>query len=145
MRKLVADIEINATPEEVWAVLTDFDSFPEWNPFLTRLQGRIEVGRRISAHMQPAGGRGMDMTPIVTSVDPGRQIRWFGSFIVRGLFDGDHTLRVEAMGDKTRFVQREIFTGVLVPFTRGLLARTQKSFEQMNEALKARVESKKAA
>ena len=40
-----------------------------------------------------------------------------------------------------RLVQREIFTGVLVPFfAHGLDTDTQRGFEEMNQALKVRAE-----
>jgi uncharacterized protein YndB with AHSA1/START domain len=32
MRELRDEIEIEATPERVWEILTDFAAYPEWNP-----------------------------------------------------------------------------------------------------------------
>jgi hypothetical protein len=34
MRAISATIDIAAAPERVWAVFTDLDSYPEWNPFI---------------------------------------------------------------------------------------------------------------
>ena len=48
-------------------------------------------------------------------------------------------LRVSREG-RTRYSQSEVFHGVLVPLTGGLLAATQQGFEAMNTALKARAE-----
>jgi hypothetical protein len=36
MRELSTEIEINALPEQVWAVLCDFESYSEWNDSSTR-------------------------------------------------------------------------------------------------------------
>ena len=33
VREIKTQIEINAAPERVWAVLTDFQQTPSWNPF----------------------------------------------------------------------------------------------------------------
>src|SRR3972149_2322813 len=35
-RVIHTEIQINAAPESVWAVLIDFPSYPQWNPFITR-------------------------------------------------------------------------------------------------------------
>lgn len=51
MRELRREIEIDALPERVWAVVTDFAAYPEWNPFI----------RRISGELQPQGGARMKL------------------------------------------------------------------------------------
>ncbi len=33
MKEIHTEIEINAPAGKVWRVLTDFPSYPEWNPF----------------------------------------------------------------------------------------------------------------
>jgi hypothetical protein len=62
--------------------------------------------------------------------------------LIPGLFDGEHIFSIEPIGpDRVRFVQREIFTGLLVPlFARGLDTDTQHGFDEMNQALKAQAE-----
>ena len=40
MREFRTEIEINATPDKVWDVLMDFDSYPEWNPFMQSASGK---------------------------------------------------------------------------------------------------------
>ncbi len=34
MKSLETDIIINAPIDPVWNILVDFDSYPEWNPFI---------------------------------------------------------------------------------------------------------------
>jgi hypothetical protein len=46
----------------------------------------------------------------------------------------------DTLHGRSRFVQSERFSGVLVAFVKGTLAKTEAGFEQMNTALKARVE-----
>ena len=60
-----------------------------------------------------------------------------------GLFDGEHVFTIEALGEnRVRFMQREIFTGVLVPlFARSLDTDTLRGFNEMNQALKGRAEA----
>jgi uncharacterized protein YndB with AHSA1/START domain len=47
MKELRTEIEIAAPPERVWAVLADFDSYPEWNPFIRRIRGQPAAGSKL--------------------------------------------------------------------------------------------------
>ncbi len=39
MKQLDNELEINASAERVWRLLTDFAQFPQWNPFIQRVSG----------------------------------------------------------------------------------------------------------
>jgi hypothetical protein len=84
----------------------------------------------------------MTFKPRVLKAEPNRELRWLGRLFVPRLFDGEHMFTIEPMGtDHVRFVQREAFTGLLVPLLmRSLDASTRRGFEEMNNALKARAE-----
>ena len=142
MKELAKTIEIDASADRVWAVLTDFDAYPEWNPFIRRISGKPEKGGRLEVQIEPPGGRAMTFKPTVLEAEPGRALRWLGRVIVPGLLDGEHSFRIEPLGDsRVRFVQAERFTGALVPFLGKNLERTERGFAEMNEALKRRVEA----
>jgi hypothetical protein len=142
MKELYSEIEIQATDENVWQILTDFASFPQWNPFIRRVVGEPRVGTKLEVHIQPSGAGGMTFRPTVLKAEPKRELRWLGHLLIRGLFDGEHILTIELLAEnRLRFVQREIFTGVLVPlFASGLDTDTRRGFEEMNRALKERAE-----
>lgn len=139
---LHTEIEIAATPERVWEVLTDFPAYPAWNPFIPRLDGSAAAGSRLDALLQPPGGRGMRFRPTVLAAEPSRELRWLGHLGVPGLFDGEHRFRIEPLGpDRVRFVQEERFSGLLAPLVlRFVEAGTRAGFDAMNAALKARAE-----
>jgi hypothetical protein len=141
MRELLSEIEIAAPPERVWEVLTDFDAYPEWNPFMRSVLGSGETGSRVTVRIEPPGARGMTFKPTILTAEPQRELRWLGRLFVPGLFDGEHRLAIEPLDDgRSRFVQSERFTGLLVGLFAKTLAATQRGFEQMNLALKRRVE-----
>ncbi len=142
MKELRTEIEIAASANRVWATLTDFSSFPVWNQFIRRLDGELRVGARLVIRLQLSNARSKTFRPRVLRVEPGRQLRWRGHFIVRGLFDGEHAFEIEALSaDRARLVHREIFTGLLVPLmARSLDHTTRRGFEAMNVALKVRTE-----
>jgi len=143
MKRLHSEIEIDATAERVWRVLTDFASYPEWNPFIRSISGVPSTGERLEVRIEPPGGRGMTFRPMILTAEPGRELRWLGRLLVPKLFDGEHSFIIRPLeGDRVRFVHAEAFRGVLVPlFARSLDDGTRRGFEDMNRALKARAES----
>jgi hypothetical protein len=138
MRELDTNIEINATPQRVWQILTDFESYPRWNPFIKSIGGEPKEGSRLKVFIQPPGSRGMTFKPVVLKAEPGRELRWLGHLLVPGLFDGEHRFVIEPKGEsRVIFTQAESFKGLLVPlFWKSLDEHTREGFNQMNEALK---------
>ncbi len=142
MRELRAQIEIEATPERVWEVLTDFAAYPEWNPFIQTIEGDAAPGSRLEVRIEPPGGKAMSFKPTVLEASPRQELRWLGRVLAPRIFDGEHSFRIEPIDDaRVRFVQAERFTGVLVPLFGKSLEKTQRGFSAMNEALKHRAEA----
>ena len=143
MKEIHTEIEIHATAERVWQVLTDFAAYPQWNPFIRRVEGETRAGARLHVFIQSSGGKGMSFRPTVLMVEPNRVFRWLGHLWVPGLFDGEHSFTIEPLGeDRLRFVQSERFGGLLLPLLTKMLDRdTRRGFEDMNRALKLRSES----
>jgi hypothetical protein len=140
-RQLHAEIEIQGPAERVWEVLTDFDAYQEWNPFMVQASGTPQPGHRLEVHMRPAG-RTTTFRPEVLEADPGRKLRWLGRLLVPGLFDGEHSFTIQPTAPgQVRLIQREEFRGLLAPLLLAMIAKpTLASFHQMSQALKARVE-----
>jgi hypothetical protein len=140
--QLHSEVAIDATPQQVWDVLTDFAAYPEWNPFIPHISGPLEAGSRLDIQMQPPASRGMRLRPTVLAAVPSRELRWVGHLGVPGLFDGEHGFRIEPLGaDRVRFVQEERFTGLLAPLVLHFIqGGTQQGFLAMNQALKLRAE-----
>jgi uncharacterized protein YndB with AHSA1/START domain len=70
VRELRTSIEIDATPDRVWEILTDFDSYPDWNPFehILRIEPmrddrvRFEQAERFSGVLVPVFGKTLEQT-----------------------------------------------------------------------------------
>ena len=143
MKELRTQIEIGASADRVWDVLTDFSAFPDWNPFVQSARGEPRVGEQLTVTIKPPKGMGMTFKPKVLKAEPGRELRWLGKLMMPGLFDGEHIFEIESTGDNTaRLTQREEFRGVLVPLfsLMGAFKSGRAGFEQMNQALKERAE-----
>jgi hypothetical protein len=78
----------------------------------------------------------MAFKPWVTAVEQHHYIEWLGRLALPGIFDGRHSFTLTPLtGGRTLIQQSETFTGVLIPFTGAMLARTRAGFAAMNEAL----------
>lgn len=141
--QLQTEIEINAAPERVWSILTDFAAYPEWNPFIRFIQGELRQGARLEVLIQPSGAKRMTFRPTVLAADAGRELRWLGHFLFPGLFDGEHRFEIEHIAPgRVLFRQSERFSGILVSLFKSNLDRdTKRGFDEMNLALKARAET----
>lgn len=137
-KEIRTEIIIHATPAAVWKILTDFERYPSWNPFIKSIAGKAEQGNKITARIEPPGASGMTFTPRLLSVIKNQELRWLGHLFIPGLFDGEHIFELyENTDGSTTFVQREKFKGMLVSlFSKMLDTNTLAGFEMMNKKLK---------
>ncbi|MGB3075030.1 MAG: SRPBCC domain-containing protein [Chitinophagales bacterium] len=137
-KEIKTEILINATPQKVWKILTDFKNYPNWNPFIKSISGEIAVGKKIIARLEPPGASGMTFKPVVLAFETNKEFRWLGHLLFEGLFDGEHIFELIDKGNGTTlFIQREKFKGVLVPvFNKMLDNTTLNGFNLMNKKLK---------
>jgi hypothetical protein len=123
------------------SVVPSIDEAP-WNPFITKLDGKLAKRERLMVKLEPPGGREMTFRPTLLDVVEACEFRWLGHFLIPGLFDGEHIFELEDIGGKTRLIQREVFKGILViPMLMAFGEKTERGFAAMNEALRARVDS----
>jgi hypothetical protein len=142
MRELETHIEINAPAQLVWQILTDFDRYPQWNPFIRRITGEPKAGNRLEVLIQSPNSRAMTFKPVIVCAQTCKELRWLGRFLVPGLFDGEHRFVIEPAGEnRVLFTHAEIFKGMLVPILwKSLDRNTRQGFQQMNQALKTMAE-----
>lgn len=135
--EIITSIHIQASPEQVWKVFSDFQSYPKWNPFVKKMTGTPKVGEIIIVDLP-----GMQFKPRVLIYDTNKEFRWLGHLLFKGLFDGEHRFELKPNADgSTTFIHAEKFAGILVPlFKHKLLSDTKQGFEAMNHRLKEEVE-----
>ncbi|TDB88110.1 SRPBCC domain-containing protein [Actinomadura sp. KC216] len=140
-REVSSSIEIAASADEVYGIVTDFGSYPQWNPFIVKAEGEPEEGARLQNVLRDTDGGTMTFAPKVLKAEPGRELRWIGRMWIPGIVDGEHYFRIEPAGNgRVRLTQGERFSGALVPVAGGQLDM-EDEFAAMNAAVKARAES----
>src|SRR5215475_12151669 len=118
MKVYRAATTIEASPEAIWAILTDAAGYPEWDPSVDRIEGRIAPGEKITAYTKLSPGRAFPAT--VIEFVPGRKMIW-SSGLPLGLFKGERTFTLEPQsGGATQFSLQEVFSGLLL----GLFGRS---------------------
>jgi hypothetical protein len=141
MREINTSIEINASAEIVWKVLTDFQDYPSWNPFIKSIQGESKIGSTLKVTIQPPKQKEMNFTPTVQACHAKQELMWLGKVIHSCIFEGQHRFQIESISPKkVKFIHSEIFKGILVPLMGKMLDKTQDGFENMNHAFKQRCE-----
>lgn len=143
MPEIQTQIEIDAAPDAVWRILADFPAYPDWNPFVTSIEGGQEVGARLTVRLEPPQSRAATVKPTLRRFDAGRELRWLGHIVQPQIFAGEQSFRLEpnATGGTT-FHHSEQFSGVLaIPMLWLLRKSTERGFNEMNAALKTRAEA----
>lgn len=139
MKVYSATTTIKASPEAIWAILTNGAVYPEWDPNAERIEGRIASGEKITAFTKLSPGRAFPVK--VTEFVPGRKMTWTGG-VPLGLFKGERTFTLAPRGDGvTEFTLREEFSGPLLGIFGRSLPNLTTAFEQFAAGLKRRAES----
>ena len=141
MKELRTEIEIQASPDKVWQVLTNLDKYPDWNPLIHRATGTAKVGEKVDIAVS-SGSKEMTLHCTVVKVEPNKELRWKYHVILPGLFRGEHSFTIEPTGkNKVRFVDREVFNGLLVfSQAKDIDTNSRQGFEAMDKALKIKAE-----
>ena len=137
-------ITINAPVEQVFAVLTDFNTYSQWNNLLFFHGGEPNIGCKLKLELRLPDAKGFFFEPTVITREEYRCFAWLAITMMKGVFDGEHRFELKPIdGNQTLLRNMECYSGILSPlFQRAPMMRDADiGFEKMNEALKMRVES----
>jgi hypothetical protein len=149
-----ASVTIDAPIEVVWRVMLDLDAYPQWNPFVVRIEGPAgrppALGDDLVLHVRWQSGRTTSARERITAIEPPAPVDGVTRAILvyefrgwpyyAGLARGRRTQTVEqTAGGPTTYRTTEHFGGLL---RRTLPVRsTQEGFERHAAALRSRAES----
>ncbi len=131
---------VDAPREVVWRIVTDFEAYPEWNPYLRVTGERLRVGAALNVQLSTGGDETEVLHATVYVLNPPRKLRWQSRLLAPGLMDVEYEVIVAPSGrNAARVVQRARDEGLLLPLMdRGL---DQERLEAMAQALERRAES----
>jgi len=137
--EIVTSIDLPASPDAVWSILSDINAYPEWNPYHVAVDGELVLGEKLSVKIEKPNGKKVAIKPHVLELEPGRSLVWGGG--PRGIFRGEHRFDLEVVSPGcTRLHHTEVFAGLFVSFAE--LSAIEPGYRQMNSALLTRLREK---
>lgn len=128
---------IQASPERIWSLLTNAEDFPRWNSTVSKIEGPIQPGQKLSLQVPAAPGR--TFRPRVTRFEPAATMEWSDG--MAPMFKGVRTFTLAPQPDgSTEFSMVEVFKGVMLPMIKGSLPDFAPSFEAYASDLKREAE-----
>jgi hypothetical protein len=139
MKEFSVKINIKASPERIWEILTDASRWLEWNTTINRIEGKIAPGEKVTVYSKVSPGRAFPLR--VSEFNPPKRMVWSDGSPI--FFRGERSYDLNPQSDgSVNFEMREVFSGLMA----GLITRTipdlQPSFLEFGAALKNRAESK---
>ena len=129
---------INASPEKVWALLTDASTYAAWNRAVVSIEGTIATGNTVSL-VSTANPKRTFKLHVAEMTAPNRMV-WSDGMPL-GLFSGVRTYLVEPREGVTHFEMTEEYTGLLSGlFTKAIPDLTE-SFNLFADGLKTAAEA----
>ena len=137
------DFQIDASDEQVWAVLVDFESYADWNPSVPAISGDLREGSTVSLTLGLPGRPNLNVKAQIREVTPNRRLTWRGHLGAERLFTGEREFAIHALAEnRVRFTPVEDLQGLLAPVFEALMGRSvQRHHETFNESLKSRAEA----
>lgn len=133
-RETTVAIDIAASPETIWKLLTDAESFRSWNNTIVELNGTIAPGEEIQLRSTLAPERVFKLT--IKDFEPPKRLSWGDAMGTR-----IYTLTPVSQG-VTRFVMSEKIGGPIFPLFARMIPPFDESFNQFAAGLKSAAEER---
>jgi hypothetical protein len=137
------EFDVDASDEQVWAVLTDFEHYADWNPSLPSITGELREGSTVSLTLVLPGRPSLNPKAELLEVTPNRRLTWRGHLGADRLFTGYREFAIDPLTEnKVRVTHIEDLQGWIAPVFEALMGgAVQRHHDTFNESLKSRAEA----
>jgi hypothetical protein len=137
-RVMIVTSTIEAPKPEIWAVLTDFDTYDEWNPVFTSASGEAVVGSSLDLELTLPGHDPEELDAEVLVVNGDHKLRWQDRLVAPGVRDWEYEFLLEPIEPgRIEVIQVLRAEGLLAPFVDEDAAR--EALDLMAKALAERL------
>ena len=135
-------LTVKAPTETVWNVISDLDSYGEWNPFVVACDSTLEVNSPIKMQVKLVPFFAFPQKETIISHEPSHQLSYGISLPFNALSSiRSHNVQVLTPG-VTEYKSTFELSGWLSPLVKWMLqSRLKKGFDGMAEGLQVRSES----
>jgi len=129
---------IGASPDRIWALLTDAAHYPNWNPTVQKMVGRIGPGETFRMFLKANPGHSFPVK--VTEFRPNERMVW-SSATPLGLIKIVRTCALAPAGPRvTRFSMREEYSGPMLGMIGKSMPDLGPAFQEFAQSLKRAAE-----
>ena len=139
-RIMMVSSTVDAPKRDVWAVLTDFDDYDQWNPVFTSASGQPRVGAELDLELTLPDHEPEELDAEVLIARGDRKLRWQDRLVLPGVRDWEYEFVIQPLEPgRVVVVQLLRSEGLLAPFTDEEASR--EALALIGEALAERVAS----
>lgn len=144
-RVVTTEIEIAASPEQVWKTVSNIDNWKNWSPIIEDSQGTPSPGAKLMITMVGDEGKngkpGPSYEPVITVFEPSKNLSWSANMGANFIMTNGKIMKLEATNSGTKLIHKETFRGMMVPMMwEKFQNNVPNMLNSMNEALKKIVE-----
>ncbi len=139
MQTIKTEIEINASPEKVWDIISDVERWHEWSPTINASEGKAKTGSTVDITMmsKEAGKDGPKYSPKIIQMDELKYFHWRAHMMAGFIFTNDKIIEIEKTDAGTKVIHTETFKGLMAAAMKGQMAKgVPPMLNMMNKALK---------
>ncbi len=138
-----SEARIDASSEEVWAVIMDLDKYPEWNPYTIKMTSTLKIGDPMVMKVKMNDLVTLDQTEHIRVLEAGHKVCWGINTDTPEFNSGERCQWLEPLpGGGTLWRNEDLIEGSANPLVSALFGGdVQRGFDAVGVALKKRVES----
>ena len=136
------DLEINAPPEKVWEVISDLDSYGEWNPFVLECRSTLKPGDPLRMKVKLGSGVRQEQER-VASYNEGVGFSYRMEPPPLGALASYRSHKIVPLGEgRSRYISHFELNGWLSPVVKAFVgSKLQAGFDGMSHGIKDRAEA----
>lgn len=140
MAIVFTQVEIAAQADVIWSLLTDYGSYPSWNPLIRNVT--VAASNSLAITLHPPGQMTFKFVGSIAEAFPSKAMTWQSHCLSPGFLDWSHQIEIEKAARFCTLRQTARFTGHLIKPTPNFMMRpVRNGFARMNEALRDMAEA----